>query len=158
MPSVGKALPHDSAVGHVTGGARYIDDLPRLAGELCLEFVGAPVSAGKLAAIDCAKARDLPEVVCVLTHEDLRGPNHFGPIFSDEPFLVDDEISYLGQPVAIVAAESSEAAKKGRDAVVVRCESSDPILTIEQAREEDSFLSPELNINTVEQEETRRNI
>lgn len=153
MPSVGKALPHDSAVGHVTGGARYIDDLPRMAGELSIEFVGAPVSAGKLEAIDCAKARNLPGVVCVLTHEDLRGPNHFGPIFPDEPFLVADEIGYLGQPVAIVAAETPEAAKQGRDAVIVRCESSDPILTIQRAREVDSFLSPEIRINTGEQAE-----
>ena len=46
MPSVGKPLPHESAVGHVTGAARYIDDLPPLAGELCVTFVGSPVAAG----------------------------------------------------------------------------------------------------------------
>ncbi|MEQ8208999.1 MAG: xanthine dehydrogenase molybdopterin binding subunit [Lacipirellulaceae bacterium] len=153
MPSVGKALPHDSATGHVTGGARYIDDLPRLAGELCIELVGAPVSAGKLGSIDFAKARELPGVVCILTHEDLKVPNHFGPIFPDEPFLVDDEIAYLGQPVAIVAAENPRAAKQARDAVEIECQATTPILTIEQARDADSLIGPELKIATVSQEE-----
>ena len=44
--AVGKPLPHDSAVGHVTGAAQYIDDLPPRSGELHVSFVGAPVAAG----------------------------------------------------------------------------------------------------------------
>ncbi len=47
MPSIGRPIPHDSARGHVTGEAAYIDDLPAITGELAVEFVGAPVPVGK---------------------------------------------------------------------------------------------------------------
>lgn len=42
MVSIGKSLPHDSAHGHVTGSAAYIDELTPLADELFVDFVGAP--------------------------------------------------------------------------------------------------------------------
>ena len=54
MSTVGRALPHDSARGHVTGQASYIDDLPPLAGELQVGFVGSPVAHGELIRIDLA--------------------------------------------------------------------------------------------------------
>ena len=42
MTSVGKTIPHDSAAGHVTGTAPYLDDLPRRSDELFVGFVGSP--------------------------------------------------------------------------------------------------------------------
>ena len=44
--SVGKTIPHDSAIGHVTGTALYIDDLPRREDELYTGFVGSPIASG----------------------------------------------------------------------------------------------------------------
>ena len=44
--AVGKSLPHDSAHGHVTGQAAYLDDLPPVAGELQVGYVGSPVAHG----------------------------------------------------------------------------------------------------------------
>ena len=57
MPSVGKTIPHDSAVGHVTGQAPYIDDLPPMAGELFVGFVGSPVAAGNAATTSTRQRR-----------------------------------------------------------------------------------------------------
>ena len=143
MPSVGAPLPHDSAAGHVTGAARYIDDLPRRAGELHVSFVGAPIAAGRLKSVDLSAAEKLPGVVCLLTHKDLAGPNHFGPIIPDEPFLVDQEISYLLQPVVVIGAESEAAAKAARKLVKIECEAATPCLTIDDARQAESFIGPE---------------
>jgi len=56
MPSAGKAVPHDSALGHVTGQAPYIDDLRPLAGELYVGYVGSPVAAGQLRGVDTSAA------------------------------------------------------------------------------------------------------
>ena len=56
MPQVGRPLPHESATGHVTGTAHYIDDLPRGERELYVTFVGAPVAAGRLVSIDTTAA------------------------------------------------------------------------------------------------------
>ncbi|MGI9519002.1 MAG: hypothetical protein ACR2NP_18260, partial [Pirellulaceae bacterium] len=40
FPAVGRTIPHDSAIGHVTGTAPYIDDLPWREDELAVSFVG----------------------------------------------------------------------------------------------------------------------
>jgi len=142
MTSVGKPLPHDSAQGHVTGTAHYIDDLPRREGELYVNFVGAPIASGMLRSINLDEARAVPGVVCLLTHNDLRGPNHFGPIISDEPFLVETEISYIGQPIVVIGAESAAAAQQARQLVVLDCEERPAVLSIDDAIHKQAFIGP----------------
>jgi len=153
MPSVGKPLPHDSAVGHVTGSAQYVDDLPRCEGELTVNFVGAPVTAGRIRSIDLAAARAVPGVVCLLTHDDLGGHNHFGTIFSDEPFFVEKEISYLGQPVVVIGAETAAAAKQARQLVQIDCEERTAVLTIDEAIQANTFIGPTRHITSPEAED-----
>ncbi|WP_442482103.1 xanthine dehydrogenase molybdopterin binding subunit [Aeoliella sp. SH292] len=142
MTEVGKPLPHDSAIGHVTGTAAYIDDLPRRERELYVTFVGSPVAAGRLKSIDLTEAAKVPGVRCLLTHNDLAGPNHFGPIIVDEPFLVEDEISYIGQPVVAIGADSKSAADAARKLVKLEVEEQSPILTIDQAIACNSYIGP----------------
>ncbi len=146
MPSIGRAIPHDSAKGHVTGGAAYIDDLPPIEGELSVDFAGAPIACGKVVSIDTSEADRLPGVVGVYTYRDLPGENHWGPIFQDEPFLVEKEISYLGQPVVVVAATSREVAAQARDLIKIRCEPGEPVFTIEDAIDAKAFIGPERKI------------
>ncbi len=146
MTSVGRSLPHDSAQGHVTGEAHYVEDLPRYEGELWVDFVGAPITAGRITKLDLAEARNLPGVTAVLTHRDLPGVNHFGPIFADEPFLVEDQVQYLCQPVVVIAAESRAVARRARRLVRFVCEETKPLLTIEEALAANSFLGPDRRI------------
>lgn len=127
------SIPHDSAHGQVTGEALYIDDLAPLAGELVVEIVGSPVARGTLDAIDADAARALPGVVGIYTAADLPGHNLWGPIIVDEPILPARELRYLGQPIAIIAAETREAARAARRAVVVRANEEPPVLTIDDA-------------------------
>ncbi|MEM1304502.1 MAG: molybdopterin cofactor-binding domain-containing protein, partial [Planctomycetota bacterium] len=142
MPSIGKPLPHESAAGHVTGSARYIDDLPPLAGELCVAFVGSPVAAGTILSIDTAAAESVPGVRCVLTHRDLGGPNHFGPIIPDEPFLAADSVAYIGQPVVVIGADTPAAAEQAKQLVQLDIEPTTPILSIDEAIARSSFIGP----------------
>jgi xanthine dehydrogenase large subunit len=151
MRSSGQSIPHDSAWGHVTGTAAYIDDLPKLDGELSVDFVGAPIACGRILSIDTSSARKIPGVVGVYTCQDLPGHNHFGPIFRDEPFLVDSEIAYLGQPVVVVAAISHEVAWEACKAIKIDCEARTPLLSIDDAIAAKSFLGPERMIpNSIE--------
>src|ERR671924_1405762 len=117
MPSLGKPVPHDSALGHVTGQAPYIDDLRPMAGELHVGFVGSPVAAGELVSIDASAALALPGVVGCFTAADVPGHNMFGIVAADEPFLADGELLYLGQPVTLIAAETPAALHKARKLV-----------------------------------------
>jgi xanthine dehydrogenase large subunit len=142
MPSVGKAIPHDSARGHVTGEALYIDDITPAADELVVDFAGAPCAAGRIKSLRLSDAAKVPGVVGLFTHHDITGQNHFGAIFSDEPVLVEDEISYLMQPVVVIAAETREAARAARKLIRIDAEPAEPILTIDMAIEADSFLGP----------------
>jgi len=141
-PAVGRPLPHDSATGHVTGSAQYIDDLPRREGELYVNFVGAPSASGRVQSIDFTAARAVPGVVCLLTHEDLGGPNHFGAIISDEPFLVEECFNYLGQPVVVIGAETAAAAKRARQLVRIQFQQQPAVLTIDDAIQAKSFIGP----------------
>lgn len=141
--STGKPLPHESAAGHVSGRARYIDDVPPQAGELAIEFVGSPVARGKIDAILTTAAEEVPGVVCLLTHADLAGPNHFGPIIADEPFLAAEEVAYVGQPVVVIAAENAKAARRARQLVEIKVTAETPLLTIDQAVAAESFIGPE---------------
>ncbi|MEM9108914.1 MAG: xanthine dehydrogenase molybdopterin binding subunit [Planctomycetota bacterium] len=143
-PRTGPAIPHESAIGHVTGTADYIEDLPRMADELIVGFVGAPFASGTLIRIDTEAARKTPGVVAVLTASDLpeSGARTFGPIFHDEPFLVDSEVDYLDQPVVVIAAENEDALKLAQSRVVIDGESKRPVLEIDDAIEQDRYLGP----------------
>ena len=142
MTSIGKPLPHDSALGHVTGQAPYIDDLRALAGELQVGFVGSPVAAGKIVRVDTSVALAGPGVVACYTVADAPGHNKFGVVVSDEPFLADGEVLYLRQPVVIVAAETAAALGAGRRAVKIECRATEPVLKLEEAIRRKKFLGP----------------
>src|SRR2546423_1523349 len=108
MSTVGKNLPHDSARGHVSGESVYIDDMPPARGELLVDFVWSPVAHGRIRGIDLDAARRIDGVAALLTWRDLHH-NRFGAIIQDELLLAEDEVTFIGQPIVVVAAETREA-------------------------------------------------
>jgi xanthine dehydrogenase large subunit len=146
IPTVGQAVPHDSGRGHVTGEALYIDDYTPMAGELFVEFVGSPTACGQITSVDISEAKRVPGVVGVYTHKDILGHNLFGAVFHDEPFLAEEKVIYVGQPVVVIAGESREAARAGRKAVKVEVSPETPVLDIDTAIEKQQFLGPERRI------------
>src|SRR5437016_3866029 len=103
MGNVGQPLPHDSAREHVRGEAVYLDDLPPLYGELCVDVVGSPVAHGRIVSIESAAARNVARIAGVFTAADVPGDNRFGPVFHDEDLLAKDAVQYVGQPVVVIA-------------------------------------------------------
>jgi xanthine dehydrogenase large subunit len=146
MPSVGKPLPHDSALGHVTGQAPYLDDLRTLEGELWVGFVGSPVAAGRLLSVHTSEALAMPGVVGCFTAIDVPGHNRFGLVIADEPFLADGELLYVGQPVVVVAATSPVALAKARKVVQIDCQSDEPLLELSESIRRQKFLGPRRRI------------
>ena len=131
--SVAKPLPHDAAHLHVTGAARYVDDMPTPAGTLHLAFGLSPSACGTITAIDLNAVRDAPGVVAVLTAADLPFANDVSPSAHDEPLLATDTVHYMGQPVFAVIARSHLqarfAARQGR----IDIAATKPIFSIEDA-------------------------
>lgn len=116
------------AAAKVTGSAWYTAD-HHVAGLLYAVLVGAPVAAGRLRGVDTAAALASPGVVAVLTASELPNfPELSEPAGVTRMPFTDSHIHYEGQPVAIVVAESVEAAEAGRATVVVDCERTDPVL------------------------------
>tara|TARA_R110002051_G_scaffold83650_3_gene148279 strand:- start:1159 stop:3447 length:2289 start_codon:yes stop_codon:yes gene_type:complete len=131
--STTKPLPHDAAALHVTGTARYIDDIPTPANTLHLAFGTSDVAAGKITAINLDAVRAAAGVVAVFTALDLPFANDVSPSAHDEPLLATDAVHYLGQPIFMVAATSHLAARKAARLGNIAITAVTPILTIEDA-------------------------
>ncbi|MEO1780194.1 MAG: molybdopterin cofactor-binding domain-containing protein, partial [Pseudomonadota bacterium] len=131
--SVAKPLPHDAAPLHVTGQARYVDDIPVPSNALHLAFGMAEVAHGKITSLDLDAVRAAPGVVAVLTAEDLPHENDVSPSIHDEPLLATGTVHYVGQPIFVVAATSHLAARKAVRKARVEIAPRPAILTIDEA-------------------------
>ena len=131
--SVAKPLPHDAAKLHVTGAARYVDDIPTPATTLHIAFGLSTVAAGTLNGMDLRDVAAAPGVVAVLTAADLPFDNDVSPSNHDEPLLATDAVHYAGQPVFMVIATTHLAARHAARLGAVDITPTTPILTIEEA-------------------------
>ncbi len=138
MKHVGRAISHESAVAHVTGSAKYVDDLAQQAAHAWP--VTAPYAHARVLAIDSSKAHAMPGVLAILTAEDVPGENDTGPVRHDEP-LFPSEVCFHNQPVLWVVAETEEQARLACGQVDVRYEPLPTVLTIEEAIAQQAFLT-----------------
>jgi carbon-monoxide dehydrogenase large subunit len=135
----------------LTGEARFVADLD-VDGLLHAVFVDSTVAHGLLRDVDVDAANGLPGVVAVLTARDLdlpaQGAAHLGALA--RPLLAVDRVRFVGEPVAIVVAESYEAAVDAAEAVVVDIEPLPVALgAVEAAADGASRLFPEHGTNIV---------
>ncbi len=128
-----RTLKHESAVGHATGTAIYVDDQARRRPMLDLWPVLSPHAHAKITRLDTSAASAMPGIVTVLTASDIPGVNDMGAIRRDEPVLADGEVSFHGQPVAIVVGDSLEHCQAAARAVIVEYAPLTPIRDIREA-------------------------
>jgi xanthine dehydrogenase large subunit len=141
MTYVGRAVPHESAQGHVSGAARYTDDLQSRVPNLLHAWpVLAPHAHARVISLDVSPALAVPDVVTTLAAADVPGDGDTGANRHDEP-LFPDEVMFHQQPVAWVLGETVEAARLGALQVSVCYEQLPAILTIDEAIAADSFLT-----------------
>jgi carbon-monoxide dehydrogenase large subunit len=123
----------------ITGGATYVDDivLPDLH---YMALVRSPYAHAHIREIDISRARALPGVVAVLTHDDVK---HLGPLpvasrpegmpASTRHALTGDKVRHVGEPVAAVVATSRYGARDAALAARVEYEPLPPIVDVEEA-------------------------
>jgi xanthine dehydrogenase large subunit len=140
--AVHAAVRHDSAVGHVTGAARYLDDVPTVPETLEAALVLSPHAHARIRHIDLSRALAAPGVVTAVTAADIPGRNDIAPIRSDEPALAAGVVEYEGQPVAAVAAATLDEARAAAKLVDIDYEPLPAVLSIEEAMERESFVAP----------------
>ncbi len=136
-------LKHESAFSHVTGQAVFIDDIAEPSGILYGQVVFSPVASGRILRLDCEQARKTPGVHAIISSKDIPGENQMGPVIHDEPCLADSELSFIGQAVCLIAAETPEAGRKASSQIIFETESYEPVLDIRTAIAKKSFFGPE---------------
>jgi len=136
--SVTKPLPHDAAPLHVSGTARYVDDIPTPKGTLHLAFGLSSIAKGTIKTMDLSAVKTADGVLMVMTAEDLPFANDVSPSIHDEPLLSNGTVHYIGQPVFLVVATSHLAARKAARLGKIDYAEETPILTVEEALAADS--------------------
>ncbi|HEY9595152.1 MAG TPA: molybdopterin cofactor-binding domain-containing protein, partial [Spirochaetia bacterium] len=134
-----RGLKHESGVGHVTGGALYVDDIAQRRPMLECWPVCSTQARARILRLDTGKARRAPGVVAVLTAEDVPGENNVGTARHDEPLFATAEVFYHGQIVALVVGDSIRACRAAASLVEIEYEPLEPIVGIAQAVERGSW-------------------
>ncbi|MBI5569368.1 MAG: xanthine dehydrogenase family protein [Desulfomonile tiedjei] len=87
----------------------------------------------RIVGIDVSRAQHISECLRVFTAEDVPGRNRVGIIRKDQPLLADDKVRCIGDPVALVAAETLEAAREAAAAIRVEYEDISALFDPEEA-------------------------
>lgn len=144
---VGKAITHESAHLHVTGKAAYVDDSPELEGTLYAGLGLADIAHGKIIEMDLSAVWQADGVVTVLTGHDVLH-NNCGPVIADEPIIATQDISFYGQVIFVVVAETYQQAQAASKLAKVQYEKFAPILTLEQAIAQQSWILPPVQLTS----------
>ncbi|MFC2040687.1 xanthine dehydrogenase family protein molybdopterin-binding subunit [Chloroflexota bacterium] len=135
---VGQSVIRLDAFDKVTGAAKFASDFMVGAhGVLEGKVLTSPYPHARILSIDTSEAQKLPDVKIVLTAKDTPEKN-LGTDIKDQPLLARDVVRFIGDPVAVVAAETVEAAEKAISLIKVDYEELQPIFDSEEAMRTDS--------------------
>ncbi len=108
--TVGKSVLRKDAVPKVTGRAIYSADL-HMPNMLIGKVLLSTQAHALIKSIDITEAAAVPGVRAILTAKDIPGENVFGIAIPDQQVLADTKVRFIGEPVAIVAAEDNFSAE-----------------------------------------------
>jgi carbon-monoxide dehydrogenase large subunit len=145
VPSPGRVLgspvlrSEDRAL--LTGATRYLDDVP-CRGALHGVFVRSPIAHALVRSVDVDEAGAMPGVAGVFVAGDMGGlrmpPVEDSPEVFARPLLAVDRVRFVGEPVAVVVAQTRAQAMDAADAVAVDYEPLPPVIDPEAALEPDA--------------------
>ncbi|MFP4036837.1 MAG: xanthine dehydrogenase family protein molybdopterin-binding subunit [Desulfobacteraceae bacterium] len=115
---IGKRLARVGAVESARGKSLFSADIP-LDRPLVLKVFRSSRHHAKITYLDVGKASQVEGVVGVLTSGDIPGESLFGLIVKDQPLLARDKVRFMGEPVALVAAEDEESAEEAVKAIEI---------------------------------------
>lgn len=99
------------SVGHLRGESIYVDDIPLREGTLFGAIFTSPKAHGIIKNIDLSKALECKGVYKILTHKDVLHRNQVGGIVEDQPLFAEGKVMYMGQPVALIIADTEKNAR-----------------------------------------------
>ena len=130
--TVGQSIRRIDAHDKLTGKASYAGDYA-FPGMLHLKVLRSDRPHARILAIHAEKARALPGIVALFTHQDVPGKNRVGSRVKDRRVLCDDRVRLVGDPVALVAAETLEVAEGAVSLIQVDYEDLPAVFSPEEA-------------------------
>ena len=130
LAAVGCPVRRPDARAKVTGEATFAADL-YLEGMLHAKVLRSKYPHARLLRVDTSKAKALPGVAAVLTADDVPGARNHGIVIPDWPVLAYDKVRYVGDAIALVAAETEEIAEQALELIQVDYEPL-PVVTSPQ--------------------------
>ncbi|MCB9022938.1 MAG: xanthine dehydrogenase molybdopterin binding subunit [Lentimicrobiaceae bacterium] len=135
-------LKHDSAIKHVTGQSVYVNDMDVSPLQLTGRVVCSPLSHARIRSVNFSEAMNLQGVYAVLTYKDIPGANQMGPVVHDEPCLAQDEVTFTGQAIVLIAAENEEVALEAEKLIRIDYEELDSVTDLHEAIKKDLLIAP----------------
>lgn len=135
-----QSVPHDSATKHVSGSAKYTDDISEPFNTLHGAIGWSKHAHAIIKKIDLKEVIKSEGVISVVTYKDIPGRNDVGPVFDGDPIFPTTKTEYFGQPLFAVAATSTELARKAVLKAKVTYQELKPIITIEEALKKNNLL------------------
>jgi len=129
---IGESILRSDGVPKITGNFAFASDLYADA-MLWGATLRSPYSHATITKLDVTPALAMAGVRAVLTAEDLPGRPTFGQEVQDQPVLSDGTVRYWGEPVAIVAADDKETARRAVRAIVIEYDQLTPLSDPEEA-------------------------
>lgn len=133
-PRVGESASRPDGIPKVQGKFAYSSDL-WAEGMLWGHTRRSPHPSARIVSIDIGPALRIPGVEAVLTADDVPGRATFGLEIPDQPVFASDVVRYEGEPIACVAADHPETARRAADAIEVVYEVTAPLIDAEVAIE-----------------------
>ena len=131
----GNAIAHDSALKHITGSARYTDDIP-LPQDAAHAYLGlSEVAAGTITRLDLSAVEAHPGVLGTVGWQDIQGENDVSPSGCGDDPIFAREIAFWGQPLFAVVAETRDIARAAARLAIVEVQTKEPALKLEEASE-----------------------
>ena len=143
---IGISVPRIDALSKVTGRTDFIKDIqfPDL---LHAKMVLSPHPHAYLQNLDVSKAERSSGVVSLLTAKDVPHENQVGLIIKDQPVFADEKVRYAGDVIAIIAAETEEAAKSAESEIRIELKPIKGIYSAEKSfNSKRNFIHPGGNV------------
>ena len=141
---LGHSLPRVDALDKVTGRATYAADV-YLPDMLMCKVLTSPRSHARIVSIDTGKAEQLPGVRAVITGHDFPDRYFGSGAVRDRRIMARDEVFYIGEPVAAVAADDEVTAQEALDLIEVEYEDLEAIVDpLEAIREGSTLVHPDM--------------
>ena len=141
---LGRSLPRVDALDKVTGRATYAADV-YLPDMLMCKVLTSPRSHARIVSIDTGKAEQLPGVRAVITGNDFPDRYFGSGAVRDRRIMARDEVFYIGEPVAAVAAYDEVTAQEALDLIEVEYEDLDTIVDpLAAIREGSTLVHPDM--------------